>query len=344
MSALDFPNSGITTGTAYIGDNNVVYVYDGVKWVGSSTGTTGATGPQGPQGVQGDVGPQGPSGPSGPGSLNSIVADTTPFLGGDLNVNGFNIVGTGNINIEGNITVDGNINGSVFATDNSILVDAFNGVITAPNGFVGDVFGNVDGNVAGNLVGDVTAINIQTNSLTISNNTTSSSFVSLTGITSGFDGPNFGFFAQRGSTSTPVTLSPGDSIVDINATGWDGTGYSPTSIIKFGADKYTTISNGIVPGRIIFLTFNESGTTGIPNAMVFNRFGNLGIKKDDPSEALDVAGNGVFSGFVQFGRFTTIARDALSAANGMIIYNTTDNKFQGYQNSSWINLDDGTAA
>ncbi len=35
---------------------------------------------------------------------------------------------------------------------------------------------------------------------------------------------------------------------------------------------------------------------------------------------------------------TTVERDALSAANGDIIYNTTDNKFQGYENGAWANL------
>ncbi len=33
---------------------------------------------------------------------------------------------------------------------------------------------------------------------------------------------------------------------------------------------------------------------------------------------------------------------ALSATNGQLVYNTTTNKIQGYQNGSWINLD-GTA-
>ena len=35
---------------------------------------------------------------------------------------------------------------------------------------------------------------------------------------------------------------------------------------------------------------------------------------------------------------TTTQRNALSAANGMIIYNSTDNKFQGYENGAWANL------
>ena len=35
---------------------------------------------------------------------------------------------------------------------------------------------------------------------------------------------------------------------------------------------------------------------------------------------------------------TTTERNALTAALGMIIYNTTDNKFQGYENGGWANL------
>jgi hypothetical protein len=37
-------------------------------------------------------------------------------------------------------------------------------------------------------------------------------------------------------------------------------------------------------------------------------------------------------------RLTTTERNALTALNGMVIYNVTDNKFQGYENGSWVNL------
>jgi hypothetical protein len=36
--------------------------------------------------------------------------------------------------------------------------------------------------------------------------------------------------------------------------------------------------------------------------------------------------------------FTTTVRDTLISRNGDMIYNTTDNKFQGYQNGAWVNL------
>ena len=40
MSALNFPNTGLYIGYQYTGDNGVVYIYDGVKWVGHSPNIT----------------------------------------------------------------------------------------------------------------------------------------------------------------------------------------------------------------------------------------------------------------------------------------------------------------
>jgi hypothetical protein len=35
---------------------------------------------------------------------------------------------------------------------------------------------------------------------------------------------------------------------------------------------------------------------------------------------------------------TTTERDALTAANGMLVYNTSTNTLQGYENGSWVNM------
>jgi hypothetical protein len=42
--------------------------------------------------------------------------------------------------------------------------------------------------------------------------------------------------------------------------------------------------------------------------------------------------------FIQLPNRTTTQRNALTAGNGMMIYNITDNKFQGYANGSWVDL------
>lgn len=35
---------------------------------------------------------------------------------------------------------------------------------------------------------------------------------------------------------------------------------------------------------------------------------------------------------------TTTERDALTAVNGMLVYNSSDNKFQGYENGAWVDM------
>ena len=72
--------------------------------------------------------------------------------------------------------------------------------------------------------------------------------------------------------------------------------------------------------------------------MVFNSTGNLGVGNWAPTEKLVVAGNAVISGNIKIGSYTTTERDALTGANGMMLYNSTTNKFQGYENGAWVNL------
>lgn len=78
--------------------------------------------------------------------LTDIINDTTPQLGGTLDLNTNDITGTGNLDINGNIDIVGNLNatnvnadtvlaatfvgdlnGSIFADDSTLLVDAING-------------------------------------------------------------------------------------------------------------------------------------------------------------------------------------------------------------------------
>tara|TARA_R100000808_G_scaffold7522_1_gene22041 strand:+ start:12820 stop:13065 length:246 start_codon:yes stop_codon:yes gene_type:complete len=41
---------------------------------------------------------------------------------------------------------------------------------------------------------------------------------------------------------------------------------------------------------------------------------------------------------IRVANLTSTERDAVTAANGMMIYNTTTNKMQAYENGSWANL------
>lgn len=82
------------------------------------------------QGPKGDVGPQGPQGETGPGvtgnELENIVEDTTPQLGGDLDVNGNKIVSASN----GDITIDPDGTGAIILISDDIRFDGTGGVTT----------------------------------------------------------------------------------------------------------------------------------------------------------------------------------------------------------------------
>jgi hypothetical protein len=71
--------------------------------------------------------------------------------------------------------------------------------------------------------------------------------------------------------------------------------------------------------------------------MIIDSSGNVGIGTMTPatSAILDITST---TGALLLPRMTTTQRDALTAVNGMLIYNSTDNKFQGYENGAWANL------
>jgi hypothetical protein len=90
------------------------------------------------------------------------------------------------------------------------------------------------------------------------------------------------------------------------------------------------------------VTFNSvtadsitSSGTGVPtftsgSDIEFNTGSNVGEVR--------VNGDLNVSGIVMFGSYTTTERDALTANNGTVIYNSTTNKFQGYAGGAWVDL------
>lgn len=76
----------------------------------------------------------------------------------------------------------------------------------------------------------------------------------------------------------------------------------------------------------------------IDDTTAMNYFGGeVAIKTLTPaaSAALDIGGN---DGALLIPRLTTAERDALTAVNGMIVYNSTLGKFQGYEAGAWTSF------
>ncbi len=74
-----------------------------------------------------------------------------------------------------------------------------------------------------------------------------------------------------------------------------------------------------------------SGNTAIQSDLTVS--GKVGIGTTSPQGALDVSST---TGALIVPRMTTAQRNALTAVNGMIIYNTSDNQFNFYENGAWV--------
>ena len=188
---------------------------------------------------------------SGGGGLTDIVNDTTPQLGGNLDVNGRSIVSTSNGNI--NITPNGSGN---IVLHGDLVIDV-NGNITktgqlniSPTTLTS--FGNNTTSVDGNVY-------ITRNSYTTAANT---------GFTfaqhhNTADAMNFTFYRTRGTGTAPTAIVNGDDIVDLAFAAYDGTTDLAAGNITCQADG--VVSTGKIPGRFRFALHDgvTSGAGGI---------------------------------------------------------------------------------
>ena len=80
---------------------------------------------------------------AGGGGIAAVVDDTTPQLGGDLDLNTHDVTGTGNINITGTVTSDdfiGDLNGAIrFAAKNESGATLLKGKVVSITGVSGEV-------------------------------------------------------------------------------------------------------------------------------------------------------------------------------------------------------------
>ena len=129
----------------------------------------------------------------------------------------------------------------------------------------------------------------------------------------------------------------GNAILHGDGTGADSAlqldGYNPRGGAGYHDFMRVTSTYGSIVNPNKYFRLDQFGSLQILNSTYGSTLFNL---TDD--------GHTIVKGYVQFGSFTAAERTALTASNGMVIYNTTANRFQGYQNGAWINLDDGTAA
>jgi hypothetical protein len=304
-----------------------------------------------------------------------ITGDLTGSVFGNDNAL---IVDAGNnsINVSGGIT--GDLIGSVFGQDSTMLVDATNSQIRGD--FVGKLGDNLNTNNFA-IVNNDNIFIIPTNFTQFGSTVfgvNGNIVIRRTSYTGGvLDGKGGFLFEQfhnntlsdkmvfhksRGTPVSPLALQTNDHIAEISFVGNTNVApFSQTSAaIRVVADSGPV--GNTIPARIEFRTNAGSSLDRVAvitsdKKMLVNTIEGLttgltvvgdltgSVFTDNSTRIIDGTDGSITAGsFVQFGSLTATDRNALTAVNGMVIYNTTYNRFEGYQNGAWINLDDGTAA
>lgn len=333
---------------------------------------------------------------------NLVSSTFSGTLTSNINLNGYDIFGTGNVNIFGNVeasnlTSAGNtsvggllsVNGNAFI-QGSVDAAAFIGSVFRDNSsiIVDAITGNLHTDrihAVGNQLRIVPETAGQRNELFIvtnenrsnlrfsreSNSDMTGSTVSYGAImferrdingpftpTLALGGENFWIFyaTADGNFNDPTnaltwrnkqfgvgTTTPADTL-DVRGSG-TFTGVVRASAFKGSifADDSTLVVDAI-NGNVNSNNLNVSGSAKIQGDVEASAFKGS-VVGDDSSVIVDAINSTItVSGFIQFGSYSDAEIASVVPANGMVYYNTTNNRFRGYQNGAWINLDDGTAA
>jgi len=237
------------------------------------------------------------------GNDSTVMVDpTNNTLAGEL---------TGNVT--GNITgsVLGDVQGSVFGGDSTQLIDGNLSRV------VGDVINNAISSKAITLAGSGAGLTINT----LQNADDNFDLFTVNCAKDSSVGSSINYSRSRGTLVAPTALQDQDEIMSMYFFGTDASANKQVSaVIATYADG--TPGASTVPGTLRIATANS---TGVPTAAI-----DVNSKQQVTlSGALKVA---VYA--------DNTAREAAVDAPvaGMIVFNTTGTKFQGYTGSAWVDL------
>jgi hypothetical protein len=134
------------------------------------------------------------------------------------------------------------------------------------------------------------------------------------------DVDDFRFNRGRGTSLATTAVLSGDDLADISFAGHDGTAMRLSAGISAKVDA--AVSAGVVPGQLEFKTADATGT--FTQAVV-----------------IDSKQITTFSSAIKLAVYANAtARDtAITAPTaGMMVFNTTSTKFQGYTGAAWVDL------
>ena len=309
LGQLDGVNTtGVTTDS--------ILKYDGTEWaIGTDSGAGG-----------------------GASAINELTDVDTTGLTVDsiLKYNGANwVIGTDNSGGSGNGVQDGftyeiNVQGYVLADDSSVIIDPTNGSI---------VSSSITGDLQGSVFGDDSTLIVDAVNNSISSFRSNMDFLKTRYVEPAEGFTSVTFQPTDGGTTNGVFVKAEDdtpflqmlqvSSSDLSA---DTDPVGQLNFIRADTNGVKTFSTLNVTKDYVELSHEAAGgnpASVTENNALYIKDGTFGIGTKTPAAKLDVEGE------IKVGSLTTTERNALTAANGMLLYNETTNQLESYENGAW---------
>ena len=145
-------------------------------------------------------------------------------------------------------------------------------------------------------------------------------------------GTNFYIRKSRGTVGSEANVSSGDMIGQMSFSAYYGDYDNQSASISSKVEG--TLAADTTPGNLIFST-TAAGANAVTERMRIDSGGNVGIGTDAPHATARLHVHSTTSGFLP-PRMTTTQRNAISTpAPGLLIFNTTTNKLECWDGTSW---------
>ena len=223
---------------------------------------------------------------------SSVESDTAPKLGGNLDLNGKSITGTGNIGVTGTISASAGLGGDLSLNGYNITGTGSisNGTLTLSQASLTSSSFSGHGNGYGIQIGSEANAQGTTLKFAQADNTSSLYIKNKANILPSVSKVTFEAVGSSFSSPTTVTAGHYVSVFAFNTYDPDTTSSLPTGLFAARTDPNGIVASGVANGKLEFATAGGTSGSLVLRYMTFDSLGRLAVNQETAQATVDING------------------------------------------------------